>query len=159
MSVLPSWLPEMLCVSPWTGGTFDALYEVFERDFKHSQAGYDGLAVWFFRDMEDGREVIFWHLTSRKDKDSGDRLPDLRRCERLCWGRPMLDHAKEPEILAWDYEEDDGDTNTYVWLKDHDFLVLMKKMKDGTRRLLTSFWVEYDNYRRKLMKKYDRRIG
>jgi hypothetical protein len=134
------------------------LYEVFQHDFKDGGLIYGGNAVWFFPDVEDGKEVIFWHLTSRKDNATGERMPDFRRSERLCWPRPMLDNHPEPEVLAWDYEEDDGAIKTYVWLMDYDFLVLMKKMKDGTRRLLTSFWIEYDNYRHKLRKKYDKRI-
>jgi len=42
--------------------------------------------------------------------------------------------------------------NTYLWLKDFDFLVLMKKYPDGRRRLLTSLYIDYSNYRRKLEK-------
>lgn len=108
--------------------------------------------------MEDGKEKIFWHLTSRDDKETGERLPDLRRCERLPWVRPMLDYPEKREVLAWDHEEGDGTIKTYVWLENHDFVVIMKKYPDGRRRLITSFWVEYANTKRKLRKKYDRGI-
>jgi len=114
--------------------------------------------VWFFPEMENGREVIFWHMTSEKDKNTGERLPDLRRSERLPWARPMIDNPGQPEVLAFDYLESDGDNNTYVWLKDHDFVVLMKRYRDGRRRLLTSFYVKYENYRGKLHRKYVRRV-
>jgi hypothetical protein len=154
----PEWLPELFPVNPWQHDTFDALYRLFERDFKVSQPMYDGQTVWFFPEMEDGKEKIFWHLTSRDDKDAGDRLPDLRRSERLPWVRPMLDHPEKAEILAWDHEEGDGTVKTYIWLENYDFIVIMKKYPDGRRRLITSFWVEYGNTRRKLRKKYDRRI-
>lgn len=154
----PEWLPELFPVNPWKHDTFDALYHLFERDFKVSQPMYDGQTVWFFPEMEDGKEKIFWHLTSRDDKDAGDRLPDLRRSERLPWVRPMLDHPEKAEILAWDHEEGDGTVKTYIWLENYDFIVIMKKYPDGRRRLITSFWVEYGNTRRKLRKKYDRRI-
>jgi len=154
----PEWLPELFPVNPWQHDTYEALYRLFEQDFKASQPIYDGHTVWFFPEMEDGKEKIFWHLTSRDDKDAGERLPDLRRSERLPWVRPMLDQPGKAEILAWDHEEGDGTIKTYVWLEDYDFIVILKKYPDGRRRLITSFWVEYGNTRRKLRKKYDRRI-
>ncbi|MDA3807956.1 MAG: hypothetical protein PF440_08615 [Thiomicrorhabdus sp.] len=154
----PEWLPDLFPVNPWQNDTYEALYLLFERDFKASQPEYDGRAVWFFSEMEDGKEKIFWHLTSRDDKESGDRLPDLRRCERLPWVRPMLNHPEKTEILAWDHEEGGGTVKTYVWLENDDFVVIMKKYPDGRRRLITSFWVEYGNTKRKLRKKYECRI-
>ncbi len=47
-------------------------------------------------------------MTSREDKATGTRLPDLRRSERLPWARPMINNAGQPEVLDWDYEEGDG---------------------------------------------------
>jgi hypothetical protein len=159
MNGSPHWLPSMVCVNPWTNETLDMLYAIFKRDFKDSQPVYEGKAVWFFLNMEGGKEAIFWHMTSREDKDTGQRLPDLRRSERLPWVRPMIDNSNEPEILAWDYEEGDRTTRSYVWLKDHDFLVLMKKYKSGTRRLITSYFIDQPHTRRNLRKKYAKRAN
>jgi hypothetical protein len=148
----------MAPVSPWTNETIDLLYAIFKRDFKDDPPAYEGHGVWFFPDMENGKEVVFWHLTSKDDKEGGGRLPDLRRSERLPWARPMLTRTEELEVRAWDYEESDKGIKTYVWLKDFDFLVLLKRYPDGSRRLLTSFYIEYPNYRRKLERKYSRRV-
>jgi len=149
----------MATVSPWTNETYDELYAIFKRDFKDSQAVYEGNAVWFFPEMDSGKEVVFWHMTSRHDQEAGERLPDLRRSERLPWARPMLDGSRRPEILAWDYEEGDRSIKTYLWLKDYDFLVLMKKYRNGGRRLVTSYYVDRPHTRRSLEKKYARRIN
>ena len=157
MHYLPPWLPQMVKVIPWTISTYEMLYSIFQRDFKDSQPRYNNKDVWFFSDMYSDKEMIFWHLTTKRDNETGERLPDIRRCERLPWTRPMIDHAKQPEIIAFDYVEGNGDTKTYVWLKDYDFLVLLKKYKNGSRRLLTSYFIEYPNYRRKIKKKYDKR--
>lgn len=155
---IPVWLPNMFPVDPWTHDTYDKLYAVFKRDFKDTKPYYDGCPVWFFPNMDGGKEVIFWHLTSRKDKTTGDRYPDLRRSERLPWARPMLDNDNEPEVLGWDYEEGDRSIRTYVWLKDYDYLVIMKKYKDGARRLITSYYIDYAHKKRKLTKKYHKRL-
>jgi hypothetical protein len=154
----PQWLPALFPVTPWGAATYEALYIVFEQDFKASQPIYEGRAVWFFSQMDGGKEVIFWHLTTRDDKNDGVRLPDLRRSELLPWVRPMLDHPQMPEVLAWDYVEGDGTIKTYVWLENYDFLVVMKKYPDGRRRLITSFWIEYRHTKQKLRKKYEVRI-
>jgi len=159
MTELPDWLPPMVSVDPWTQKTFDILYFIFKRDFKDNQPVYKGHKVWFFPEMEDGKEVIFWHLTHRKDRKTKERLPDPRRCERLPWIRKIIENSKRPEVLVWDYKEGDGSTRTYLWLKDFNFLVLMKKYPDGRQRLITSYYVDYSHKRRRLEKKYKKRIS
>jgi hypothetical protein len=149
----------MAPVNPWTNETFEILYAIFTHDFKDSQPLYGGRAVWFFPDMEEGKEVVFWHMTSRDDEDTGERLPDLRRSARLPWVRPIIENSNQPGILAWDYEEGDRTIKTYVWFKGQDFLVLMKKYRDGSRRLITSFYVDQPHTRRSLLKKHAKRTN
>jgi hypothetical protein len=150
------WLPDMLAVDPWNERTYDTLYAVFRRDFVNHHPSYRGFRVWCFRDMDVGKEAVFWHLTDKGKKP--DRLPDPRRSERLSWVLPMIENCPSSEILDWDIEED-GVVKTYVWLKRHDFVVIMKRMPDRSRRLLTAHHLDYPNMRGKLQKKYDRRIG
>jgi hypothetical protein len=149
----------MAPVNPWTNDTYEMLYATFKRDFKDSQPVYEGNAVWFFSEMDSGKEVVFWHMTSRDDKKTGERLPDLRRSERLPWARPMIENSNQPEILAWDYREGDRTIKSYVWLTGQDFLVLMKRYRNGSRRLITSFYVDQPHTRRSLQKKYAKRIN
>lgn len=158
MAAFPEWLADMVTVNPWTEETFDALYKVFEQDFKHTQPIYEGKRVWYFPELIDGKEAIFWHLTHREDKVTSRRLPDLRRSERLPWIRKMIDNHKKPEILAWDHKEGNGTIKTYVWLKSDDFVVIMKKYPDESRRLITSFYIDHSHTRRKLSKKYTKRV-
>ncbi|MCX5991269.1 MAG: hypothetical protein NTZ04_02910 [Chloroflexi bacterium] len=154
----PEWLPDLFPVDPWISTTYEALYRLFQKDFVESQPVYKGQTVWIFPEKEDGKEKIFWHLTTRDEKEAGERLPDLRRSERLPWVRPMLNQTERPEALAWDYEEGDGTVKTYVWLENYDFVVILKKYPNTSRRLITSFWVEYGNAKTKLRKKYERRL-
>lgn len=160
MSALPAWLPPMFSVSPWSNDLIEALYLVFFRDFVKNPARYSGREVWFFPEKERGKELIFWHMLEREDPpNSGNRVIDFRRSARLPWARPILDHIGQPEILNWDYEEGNGDIRTYVWLKEFDYLMVMKRYKDGRRRLITAHWVEYQNKRQKLQKKYAKRLS
>ena len=173
---MPDWLPDIVCVDPWTQGTYDLLYDIFCRDIRDHDLRYAENEVWIFREMEDGREKIFWHLTTRSVKKikiprrkkkfypkgqtytDEDRYPDLRRCERLPWIRASIENAWEPEVLAWDYEEGDSTIKTYVWLKGYDFTVIMKKYPDDKRRLITSFYIDKSYTREDFERKYANRI-
>ena len=173
---MPDWLPEKAAVNPWSDTTYEMLYEIFFGDIRDYNLRYIGNNVWIFREMEDGKEKIFWHLTTRKTIQKKiprrkrkfypkgqiytetERLPDLRRCERLPWVKPLIEHPSESEVLAWDYEEGDRTIKTYIWIKDHDFVVIMKKYPDGKRRLVTSFYVDKPYKRKDFERKYANRI-
>ncbi|NMC49897.1 MAG: hypothetical protein GYA47_10830 [Desulfovibrio sp.] len=153
-----TWLPEMAKVNPWTDRTLEYLYAIFLEDIKHFPLQYAGYDVWFFSDMEDGKEVLFWHLTSREDKETKERIPDMRRSERLPWVNPCIENYSDSDLLCWDYEEGNRTIKTYVWLKDKDFVVIMKKYKNNSRRLVTSFFIDYESKRKNLAMKYKNRI-
>lgn len=159
---LPPWLPEPLVVSPWTTDTYERLYEVFRRDILTSRLTYRGYGVWFYPQSADNdKEDIFWHLTTRKDRSlPPERLPDLRRCERLPWVKPMILRCPDAgdDLVDWDYEEGDGAVKTYVWLHRLDFVVVMKKLNDGRRRLVTSFHLDNQHQREKMRRKRERRV-
>ena len=161
---MPGWLPAPLSVMPWSSSTCDALYGVFRRDLLDGRLTYLGFNVWFYPDAEeDGREAIFWHLTSRDDKTVYPpvRLPDPRRCERLSWIRPMILRCPcvTGDLLNWDHEEGDGAIKTYVWIHEHDFVIIMKKLPNGKRRLITSFHLDGEHERQKMKKKWSRRLA
>ena len=173
---MPSWLPELVNVSPWTQSTYDMLYEIFCRDIRDHNLRYIGNQVLILRDIEYGKEAIFWHLTTRivkvkkiprrkrkfylEDQEivAEERLPDLRRCQRLSWIKPLIEHPCDPEIFAWDYQEGDLTIKTYIWFKDEEFAVIMKKYPNGRRRLITSFYIDKPYKREDFRRKYENRI-
>jgi hypothetical protein len=174
---MPDWLPKMFCVDPWGLDTYEKLYQVFCSGIRDARITYLGMRVWFFPTKEDGKETLFWHLTTRNPfasqvprrklkfarkgilRDQGAaRLPDFRRCERLPWVNPLIHHPADPEVLAWDYLEGDGTVKTYVWIKEHAFVVIMKRYEDNSRRLITSFHVDNEYTRKDFERKYAGRL-
>lgn len=170
------WLPEIFCVNPWSHNTYNDLYAIFCRDIRDATLRYCEQPVLIFPEKEDGKEVLFWHLTTRKQwvrpvprrkqkferkgtlrEDFCERLPDLRRCERLPWVNPLIHNAFDSEVLAWDYKEGDGVIKTYVWIKDHSFVVIMKRRKNLSRCLITSFYIDKEYTRRDFERKYAER--
>ena len=70
----------------------------------------------------------------------------------------MLDHIADPLVKHWNYKEGDGTIKTYVWLEDFDYVIVLKRMPDSSRRLITSFHVDFANKKRDLARKYSQRL-
>ena len=159
MSAVPPLLPPLLCVEPWCDAIVDALYEVFDRDFRQTKPILDGQEIHYYsKTRPDGRETIFWHLITTEDATRSARNPDPSRAARLAWVRFLIEHSTENGVLLWDLLEHDGAVKTYIWFVSGDFLLIFKKLKDGRRRLLTSFCIKYERYKSGLEKKYKKRI-
>lgn len=154
----PSWLPDLLKLMPWKNDTFEILYKLFQIDFIKLRPIYRGKKISVPLEKENDKERIFWHLVSKEDKQSGHRLPDTSRSARLPWIKPTIEHVDEPEIIDWDNEDNKKRTITYVWLKNYDFIVIMKKLKNEKRLLLTAYCIEFNHTRRRFEKSYENRI-
>jgi hypothetical protein len=102
---LPAWLPALICLSDF-GGNWDryqqGLYEVFRRDFLEARLYFRGLPLRLKRHpLADGKEATFWHFTSEGHVEA-ERTPDLRRCERIAWPRPIIERVDDPAVKVWE---------------------------------------------------------
>jgi hypothetical protein len=158
----PSWLPEMYPVSIWSEKTYDLLYEIFKKDFLLSDVKYRDFKVYFRPDKDKEKEILFWHLTSKKEKINNEivRIPDLRRCERLPWVKPLIQRPpNNDDILDWDYEHYNKRIKTCILLRYWDFIVILEKTKEGRRLLITAYYIDNEHEKRKIMNTYENRIG
>jgi len=103
--------------------------------------------------MEDGKEKVFWHITDKEMHPYSDRLPDIRRAERLNWIRPMIENCNENEIQCFDYTESSGQIRAYLWLERYDFIVILGKLPRINYTIITAFYIDFENKRRELRKK------
>ena len=77
--------------------------------------------------------------------------------------KPIVEHETAVEMLAWDFDEATKcgtAIRTYVWLKDHDYVVVLErqqKLKGDVFMLITSFYLDYEGKRRDLQSRYERR--
>ena len=156
---IPPWMPQLVEVNPWTADTFDLLYAVFQAQLALPvRLTLDGRRVSFFQDMDDGKELMFWHLTHREDKATTSYIPEPQRCARLSWVAAMLSNAHQPEVTRWDYAESNGNVCTYLWLREHDYVVVLKKFPSGDYRLITAHCVDISMKRSTLESKYRKRV-
>jgi hypothetical protein len=151
----------MVSVNGEPGKVFAMLYGIFCGDFRATPRQFINLPVWWDRRIVDPPyEEGFWHLITRKDYGTGDRLLDFRRAERLPWCGPAISNCADGCIKVWDYEEDDRRIRTYIWLEPHDYVVILEKQ---TKRqgpvafLVTAFHVDGKQKRKDLERKYQKR--
>lgn len=150
------WLPELIFFSAHRGhwpDYLDALHRKFTNDFVHSLPSWPGKRVAVKRHPEiDGKSATFWHLISEGAVEA-DRIPDMRRCERIGWPRPIMDafDEQEPRVssqLVW-WKERRRSEDRYLLAPD-DFSYLVVVADRGTYVLpWTAFVLEHEHQRRK----------
>lgn len=158
MTQLPDWLPKLILFSEYGNewGKYEiALYTFFCQDFVDSKPVFQGTKVSVKRfPLTKGKEVTFWHLLSEGDVEE-DRLPDLRRCERIRWPRPIIDNSDDQTcgIKIWENTRR-GEKRICIWLEQHDYLVVLAK-----RNNYVLFWTAYpvvqSHRKKKLQKEYE----
>ncbi len=167
----PNWLPEMLNLEGDWNVTLIRLYGIFERDIKNSGLLCDGMPVWYDRrvlpEEAHGYEEGFWHVVTKDEWNTRDgrmekeRLPDFRRAERLPWLAPSVRHIAEVGVTFWKCSGKNGRTEIYVWLHDLDYVVVFARQehrRGPVAFLMTAYHVDGNSTRRRLRKKYERRM-
>ncbi len=160
MSDTPTFLPPMLNLDGEWDTVLSRLYAIFVKDFKESQTCHRGIKVIYNGTIKAdglGKEEGFWHVVSKFDNDTGERLIDYPRAKRLPWAKPLMESPERPEIKVWQYREGTADKGlrTYIWLEDYKYaLILHRKRK--VFYWVTAFYVESWK-QRDLRRKYESR--
>ena len=157
------WLPALVCLDQHGGDWdtyIDAVYAVFRRDFVDSRPKFRGVALGLKRlPLTDGREATFWHMASEGEKED-ERIPELRRCERIGWPRPTIEHEADPEIKVWEEHRRGNEYRVHIWLEADDYVVVLARRRAGQpdEYVLpwTAFVVESGHYRRGLQKRFEK---
>ena len=130
----------------------NAVYEHFKADLISSKAFFQGNTISLRRNPEfQGREYSFWHITSGGNVED-ERLPDLRRYERIRWIRPIIENAEDSAIKQWENKRS-GEPRICLWLEEEDYLVILAPRKNYIL-LLTAYMTDRDETRRKIRKEY-----
>lgn len=156
MKVPPKWLPALVTLGDYGGdwnAYVDALYQYFSADFVRSRPIYDSRPVGAIRSpISDGKVSGFWHLVS-EGKDEASRLPNLRRCERIRWPRPIIEHCQSEEVKCWTNKRG-GDRRVVLWLEEFDYVVILADRREYLL-LWTAYYIDYNHTRKKLYKEYE----
>lgn len=154
------WLPALTLFEEFGGdwGSYlDALYVLFKHDFIDSKPVYNGVTLALKRHpVILNKEATFWHIISEGGSEA-ERVPDMRRCERIRWPRPVIEYSVDSKIKIWTNERR-GEKRICLWLEDADYLVILAE-RNGYILLWTAYMVELEHTKRKLRKEYEARKG
>ncbi len=151
MSDQYNWLPPLVPLEEY-GGNWDlycgALYGIFHQHFIATEAAHDGMRVAIKRHpLLRGKEATFWHLISEGAVED-ERLPDLRRCERIRWPRPMIEAPLGDKLRCWRNSRR-GEERVVIAVGDFSYVVVLA-VRRGYVILWTAYCVEREHRRRKL---------
>ena len=158
MSSPPNWLPPLVFLQEYNGDWkqyIEAVYDYFKIDFTDSKPRFQNKAIRLKRyPLLDGKEATFWHITS-EGKEEDKRVPDLRRCERIRWPRPIIEHYSDDSIRCWSNIRGNArrrnEGRIVLWFYDEDYVVVLADR--GQYVLLwTAYYVSWDHTRKKLLK-------
>jgi hypothetical protein len=126
-------LPELVlfedCGGDWQEYE-EALYSYFRKDFIDNRPKeFMGLRVGLKKHPTfKNKEITFWHfITEGKIEDS--RFPDIRRCERIRWPKPIIENSKDENVKVWENERG-GNKNICLSFGDWEYLVVLRKYDD-----------------------------
>jgi hypothetical protein len=164
-------LPALITLND-LGGDWNAylegVYGIFRRDFLDSRPTFRGTLVGHRKyeqggnTLPSGKEATFWHLISEGPNEE-DRIPDMRRCERIAWVRHILDHAAQPnsEVRVWTQNRN-GKLNFALAPPSFEYIVIMgwREPKEGRPYAipLTAFDVK-ENKRGKYKKEWETNVA
>lgn len=152
---LPSWLPDLVTLADH-GGDWNAyvavVYGFFRADFVSTHPSFRGETVACKRHpMIQGKEATFWHVIS-EGKDEDERLPDMRRCERVRWPRPVIENEAGSLIKVWKNLRG-SDERVCLWCEDAEYLVVLAQRK-GYLLLWTAYPVVESHRKAKLEREF-----
>ena len=143
MSDTFEWLPELIKFNDHDGWEeyCEAIYAVFHQDFVASKPTYGVKRFALKRHPEyDGKAATFWHLIS-EGKVEEERTPDMRRCERIAWPKPIIEAIDEDCVRVWRNRR--GRSNRIlIAVADFSYVVILDDEKNsycfGLRTILST---------------------
>lgn len=146
------WLPAIVCFDDY-GKIWDpyieVLYQYFKVDFIDNQPHLLDQTVGLKHFPADQQKhPTFWHIISEGPLEE-DRTPDLKRCERIRWPSPIIEHQPAEVIRCWEEGND-----ILLWLTEDDYLIVLGK-RNGYIILRTAYCVNYPHRRRNLSQRYE----
>lgn len=150
-SLLPPLILLSGCQNNWDS-YLETIYASFCQDFVISKLVFEDKRFALKRHpIIRGKEATFWHIISEGDVEN-ERLPDLRRCERIRWPRSIIDNVHSGHIKRWKNTRK-GDERIVLALEDFSYVVILSDRGEYVL-LWTAYCVEHEHSRRNLWKEY-----
>lgn len=152
---LPSIITFESCQNDWQKYE-DALYKIYLEDLFKNPPIYLGMPVKTkYHPPYKNRAFTFWHIT-HEGKDESTREPDFRRCERLCWIKPVINNygsfsCWSKKVLVKGKQRE----RHFIWHSKEKFLIVLEKHKTNFL-LITAYLIEHESRAKKYDKEYEK---
>jgi hypothetical protein len=149
-------LPSIITLESFNGNFdsfYSAVYAIFFKDFVKSRPTFQGTKLRLkSHPFIDGKEYTFYHFTHDGDIEK-ERLPNLRRMERIPWPRPIIDNSISSELKVW--RNTRGRNNRIlIYYDKFDYLIVLEDRGDYILPW-TAYLVDYKNQKEKLLTEYN----
>lgn len=141
MSLYP--LPPLILLKEYSGdweSYKQAVYQIFMESIV-DKLTFLGLPVScrYFQPIG-GMHRSFWHLITENPEESQndeDRVPDIRRCERIHWLAHIITNCMDQKVACWENKRG-SNTNVVLWLQPEKYIVILSKRR-GYYLLTTAY--------------------
>lgn len=156
MEDFPSWLPPLVLFPDYEGNWeryLEAIYNYFKQDFIDNRPFFRGHRLGLKKHpLEEGKEATFWHFI-QEGPNEDNRIPDIRRCERIRWPRPVIENEDKSVIKVWENKRK-NEKRILLWLERQEYLVVLAERK-GYLLPWTAYLVTEEHRKKKLQKEYE----
>jgi hypothetical protein len=155
-------LPDLTKLEDYNGSWdayIEAIYQIFKTDFIDKKTYYNKTRVALKKiPLLKGKEACFWHLTS-EGKIEEQRTPDLRKCEKIGWIKPIIENSQDDTIKFWISKRKKGNSSIYedricLCYGNWEYLVVLVDRGDYIL-LWTAHPIDYQHTKDKLKKEYE----
>lgn len=152
-------MPKLILLEDFEGDWklyLDAIYKCFCDDFIKQKVEYEGTKISLKKHpLLNGKEATFWHLISSGETET-NRLPDLRRCERIKWSKAIIDNNGNNSIRIWENIRK-GKNRVCLCFGDWEYVVILDKRK-GYILLWTAYLITQRHTKLRMKKEYEKYI-
>ena len=148
-------LPDLIFFEDYKGNFAlynEAVYAVFKHDFVKNRPVFQGKKLALkAHPLIDGKEYTYYHFTHSGNVET-ERVPDMRRMERIGFPKPMIDFSDDKDLIVW---RNKRGTSERILILHHAerYLVVLE---DRINYILpwTAYLIEDDSRLRRLLHEY-----
>lgn len=153
-------LPPIITLEEYSGDIvnyLEAVYTIFRRDFVDSKPKYRNKRLGLKKyPLISDKEYTFYHMTHKGNIET-ERTPDLRRCERIAYPKPLIENSISTSLKVWKNKRGTK-VRILIFHEEESYLVVLE---DRGSYILpwTAYIVEYKNKKQRLLKEYEAYIN
>ncbi|MCL2072701.1 MAG: hypothetical protein FWH18_02175 [Marinilabiliaceae bacterium] len=148
-------LPELIVLEYYKGNFAlynEGVYDIFKKDFVKNRPVFQNKKLALkSHPLIDGKEYTYYHFTHSGNIET-ERIPDLRRMERIGFPKPMIDFSNDNNLKVWRNKR--GTRERILIL--HEFERYLVVLEDRKEYILpwTAYMIEDNSRLRRLIIEY-----